>query len=1584
MPIETDLSVSPYFDDFDENKNYHKILFKPSVAVQTRELNQLQTILQKQIEVFGNNIFKRGTIIDGCNFNFIDNYPYVKIKDALVSGDVAIPTEYIGYYVKNSKDLRARIIDAETGFESADPDLKTLYLNYINSGNSFNETKFSAGEVLTITDSNDSVYDYTITDAGTGYANNDTVQVTPVLVANVKSGSFNVGDQITDTITGANGVITSITDFTTRDPIVKLSGSVEVNSGSADVTGTSTAFTSDFANGDFVALYSAANTYTIYKINVVTSATVMNLTSTVDFSNTTASYANTTSSEVFIQYRPVSTDLSDSSKTANNWTFTSGNTIQGASASDTAEILSKIGQNASAEIITNSVGAIIDFNISNRGTGYFRQPYASVKSTTGTGATIVAQNYIGQATVASVANAVGSGYAFSVTSGYIYHKGSFVKVQPQTVIVDKYSRSPNNVSVAFETQEDIVNSNEDTTLVDNALGSPNVNAPGADRLKLIANLVTFETSNSVASDTYFTLAEWSNGRPYKQNQYTQFNSITDEMALRTSETDGNYVVDRFLVTSTSPANSSLEGNSFNIVVDPGTAYIDGYRVQTLGNFVYTAPKATGTKNFESSKLSINYENYVRVKELGGFFEFDQANLIDLYDTAKTYLSNNASVAAGNTDPTGTKIGTARIRNFTHEQGVPGDPDAAYRLYLFDIKMNTGRNLREVRAIHYNGTTDDGIADTILENDPTTNTNVAKLYGKNNKLVFNTNYGSLKNANNVNFIYRTIDTQQMSNTGSMTVSVVSIGKNFPYTGTLTDAQKRELYVAPKANLVAYDSLGTVSTTASSTTVTGSGTSFLSDIKAGEYIQVTDGGSNTEIKRVVAVTNNISLAVDSNVSFNSTANASYQAWPMNVPIDLAYNSKYSVSVNGTEDVLTIDLRADTSNGFDTSTDTDMFVGYNVESDGASAQSKTVNRDVYVKLQLSNNAATDVGPWCLGVPDIFRLKGVWKGSSASVTESDLNVTSEFYIDHNQTSNFYDLGYLYLTDKSNLRLSRDDFLLVKFDCFTASPGFYNITSYVSSNTSERTTEDSKSLSELTDTINTLEIPEVFDDAGNYYDLGSAFDFRPYVQNTATLSTTTAGSTLNPANTFTFSASDRFFPVPDSVLTYNADQFVSRRDRIIVDKSGRISSVEGDSETNRPRPISAGSLLLNELFVPAYPSLPTMKSNNLKDILDTRVINQRYTSTRNLNYEVKTLFVASDLAREQPVNYTQEDIGNLERRIRDIEYYVSFNFLQNQVKDRVIPSSVSPTINRFKYGFFVDEYETELFSEVFSPEYDAFVTGTHVEPSVLNLNIAHSNNDISSTGFSNQLIINQPLATVDQSNVCQCNSSNISTSNAELKQIYATQANTGRYTAAKLGDEPPQYITMGTSSSNATLWFHMYSGKDQIFIYQGNTLILTGDDAVKISDAEKTELAKDPFFTGRAGIGSSNTRLNNGSTSGSAGNNYVRYSGKISWTHNPSLGRNYRIEVKKASIIWRYRIDYYNSDGGNACSCNPVTPPPVNYVGTMTIEPELKTTITRYIERARVGERGDTAASGGDAAAAAGGGAPGPGSGASPGGVGF
>ena len=51
-------NIEPFYDDYSENKKFYRILFRPGYAVQARELNQVQSILQMQVERFGKHIFK--------------------------------------------------------------------------------------------------------------------------------------------------------------------------------------------------------------------------------------------------------------------------------------------------------------------------------------------------------------------------------------------------------------------------------------------------------------------------------------------------------------------------------------------------------------------------------------------------------------------------------------------------------------------------------------------------------------------------------------------------------------------------------------------------------------------------------------------------------------------------------------------------------------------------------------------------------------------------------------------------------------------------------------------------------------------------------------------------------------------------------------------------------------------------------------------------------------------------------------------------------------------------------------------------------------------------------------------------------------------------------------------------------------------------------------------------------------------------------------------------------------------------------------------------------------------------------------
>ena len=63
MASKTDFNVSPYYDDFDESKKFHRVMYRPAFAVQARELTTQQSITQNQIEKLGDHLFKNGAMV---------------------------------------------------------------------------------------------------------------------------------------------------------------------------------------------------------------------------------------------------------------------------------------------------------------------------------------------------------------------------------------------------------------------------------------------------------------------------------------------------------------------------------------------------------------------------------------------------------------------------------------------------------------------------------------------------------------------------------------------------------------------------------------------------------------------------------------------------------------------------------------------------------------------------------------------------------------------------------------------------------------------------------------------------------------------------------------------------------------------------------------------------------------------------------------------------------------------------------------------------------------------------------------------------------------------------------------------------------------------------------------------------------------------------------------------------------------------------------------------------------------------------------------------------------------------------------
>jgi hypothetical protein len=147
-----DLNTSPYYDDFNESKKFHRILFKPGYAVQARELTQLQSILQNQVNKFGDHIFKNGAIVSGCDVKIDNELSYVKI-DANAAGNASLPS-YIGATVEGSNGLTAVIVDAIAA-TATDPG--TLYLRYTSGDGSTNTVHFIGAETLEVVSDNASL-----------------------------------------------------------------------------------------------------------------------------------------------------------------------------------------------------------------------------------------------------------------------------------------------------------------------------------------------------------------------------------------------------------------------------------------------------------------------------------------------------------------------------------------------------------------------------------------------------------------------------------------------------------------------------------------------------------------------------------------------------------------------------------------------------------------------------------------------------------------------------------------------------------------------------------------------------------------------------------------------------------------------------------------------------------------------------------------------------------------------------------------------------------------------------------------------------------------------------------------------------------------------------------------------------------------------------------------------------------------------------------------------------------------------------------------------------------------------------------
>lgn len=132
--MASNFNVTPYYDDYDVNSGYLKILFKPGNSVQARELTQIQSILQQQIANVSDHFFKEGAMIIPGQSAIDTDISYLKIENQGNSVTYNSAADFVGRVVVGSTTgIRALVVHAENATGSTDADdPDTLYVKFIS------------------------------------------------------------------------------------------------------------------------------------------------------------------------------------------------------------------------------------------------------------------------------------------------------------------------------------------------------------------------------------------------------------------------------------------------------------------------------------------------------------------------------------------------------------------------------------------------------------------------------------------------------------------------------------------------------------------------------------------------------------------------------------------------------------------------------------------------------------------------------------------------------------------------------------------------------------------------------------------------------------------------------------------------------------------------------------------------------------------------------------------------------------------------------------------------------------------------------------------------------------------------------------------------------------------------------------------------------------------------------------------------------------------------------------------------------------------------------------------------------------
>ena len=888
------------------------------------------------------------------------------------------------------------------------------------------------------------------------------------------------------------------------------------------------------------------------------------------------------------------------------------------------------------------------------------------------------------ANVVTQANAAGYAARMTIREGVIFAKDHFIRVPEQSVIVGKRSRFP-TVRVGFQITESIVTSSEDTSLLDPASGATNFAAIGADRLKLLPVLTTRSTTSSFgANNNFVELLQIKSGAMELKRDESTYNKLRDYVARRAFDNEGDYVTEGLgvrvhehlktgnnngILSTTQRGNNNL----LMIGVESGKAYVRGYDFTTSATSYVEVPKGIDIVTSSDATVSSNYGNYVEVYGVAGSWDLNKHSIISLRNSAaNTYVhtggiggNNKTGIAAGS------EIGTARARAIEFVSGSPGANSGLYNLYLYDIRMSSA-NFANVRSVFLDnwtaGSTANSIADISLTNgiaqikEPGFVRGVFRVGARGIKqltdgsgtLDLDHRYYKRENVNISNSGIATITTSAASGTGEINHG----------TGTLTAAQIRDnYYLALNTTANTHTSAHTGTVSVSGAAVTGTGTDFLSEYNIGEYIRFE---STSAGERILGIASDSALTIANTTNWSETDNPHHKVIFAGQIVDLtgtgASGSNTATSrLVGSASATAV--RFDLKEHFNTTGTVSATVISKQKRVDGQQTAKTIRKNRYVRIKLSDATNGILGPWNLGVSDIHKITEVRQSGSAFATVSDgIRITDSFILDNGQRDNLYDHAKLKRNPFRPPSLGASDWLLVKFDYFehdtSSGIGYFSADSYPVNDTNPSNTS-----------IRTEEIPLFISQTDSkVFDLRDCIDIRPRITDTANNVTSLTNISTNPASctVITTISSGLHYSPPNSNFVFDFQNYFGRIDLLVIDSKGEFRTVRGVPSAAPKSPRSpSDAMILATLHIPPYPSIPLSEANKL-------------TPNKRRDLAVKLTPTAQR-------GYKMKDIGALDERISRLEYYTALNNLEREASGRFIGDASG--IDRFKNGIIVDGF---------------------------------------------------------------------------------------------------------------------------------------------------------------------------------------------------------------------------------------------------------------------------------------------------------